>query len=125
MRLLEQVVIDTVARFGVKSRRSEGWTGVWVDTPRGPEKVCALGVRVSRNVTRHGLALNVDPDLAHFATIVPCGIAEAGVTSLRDVLGPDCPSMAEVKRVLVDVLRATLRARARAVSQVGPDGAST
>ncbi len=98
MRLLEQVVIDTVAAFGVEGRREEGATGVWVNDA----KLCAFGVRVRRNVTLHGLALNVTTDLAHFQTIIPCGLAGRGVTSLRELLDERCPTMETVKRELTN-----------------------
>ena len=79
---LEQWMIDALAPFGVNAHRAEGRIGIWVG--EGPEeaKIGALGVRVKRWVTLHGFAINVDPDLAHFTGIVPCGIADFGVTSL-------------------------------------------
>jgi lipoyl(octanoyl) transferase len=105
MRLLEQVAIDTAGAFGVAAVRDAGFTGAWVAASMGlsgvPRKVCALGVRVSHGVTMHGLAFNVAPDLSHFQTIVPCGLADRGVTSLKELLGAKAPEMAEVKRVLV------------------------
>lgn len=118
MRLLEQVVIDTVARFGVEGLREPGATGVWVrvTAPRGSgglasdeakvtlAKLCALGVRVRKNTTMHGLALNVTTDLSHFQTIVPCGLPDRGVTSLQMLLGDQTPDMAEVKRTLAEVM---------------------
>ena len=80
---VEQVVIDTLARFGVEGGRREGRVGVWVDLDDGTEaKIAAIGVRVRRWVSFHGLSINVAPDLEHFGGIVPCGIAEHGVTSL-------------------------------------------
>lgn len=106
MRALEQVVIDTLARFGVEGQRDPGATGVWVEqksAPGGTElaKVCAMGVRVRKNTTMHGLALNVTTDLAHFATIIPCGLAGRPVTSLEKLLNASCPGMDEVKAELV------------------------
>jgi lipoyl(octanoyl) transferase len=90
---LEEWLIRTLARFNVKGERREGRIGIWVD--RGPDgrggrredKIAALGVRVRRGITFHGVSLNVDCDLSHFAGIVPCGIAEPafGVTSLADL----------------------------------------
>ncbi len=82
---LEEWLIRTLDRFGVKGERREGRVGIWVvDRARGTEdKVAAIGVRVTRWVTWHGVALNVDPDLSHFGGIVPCGIAQHGVTSLH------------------------------------------
>jgi lipoic acid synthetase len=96
VRALEQVLIDALADLGVTAGRSEGYTGVWVDTPRGLEKIAAIGVRVANGRTRHGFALNVDPDLTMFDHIVPCGIADRGVTSLGALLGHDCPTMQQV-----------------------------
>jgi lipoyl(octanoyl) transferase len=88
---LEQWLIETLALFGVKGERREGRVGIWVR--RGPtptanereDKIAALGVRIRRWVTFHGVALNVDPDLSHFSGIVPCGITAYGVTSLADL----------------------------------------
>jgi len=98
---LEAWMIATVATFGIAAGRRDGRIGVWVDTPAGEAKIAAVGVRVRRWVTLHGVALNVHPDLSHYAGIVPCGIREHGVTSLR-ALG--------VEATMVDVdaaLRAT------------------
>ncbi len=89
-RKLEAVLIQTLASFGVRSGRFEGYTGVWVgmeSVPFAPEKIAAMGIRVSRWVTQHGFALNISPNLDHFSGIVPCGIREYGVTSLEKVLG--------------------------------------
>jgi lipoyl(octanoyl) transferase len=80
---LERWIIRVLAQFDVAAKVAPGRVGVWVDTPRGEEKVAAIGVRVRRWVTLHGAAINVDPDLTHFGGIVPCGIADHGVTSLR------------------------------------------
>ncbi len=115
MRLLERSVIDTVEAFGVEARRLHGLTGVWVEgSGCGAKKLCAMGVRVRKNVTLHGLALNVDPDLDHFATIVPCGLAGYGVTSLHALLGQRCPTMTQVKEEIVAGLRRRLEAAAKA-----------
>ncbi|MSR34765.1 MAG: lipoyl(octanoyl) transferase LipB [Phycisphaerales bacterium] len=103
MRLLEETVIQVLADFGVAGRRDAAATGVWAraqDQSRDL-KICAMGVRVSRWVCMHGLALNVNPDLAAFNLIVPCGLAERGVTSLRECLGGHCPSMDAVKENVV------------------------
>jgi lipoyl(octanoyl) transferase len=103
---LEDWIIDTLALLGVSGERSPGRIGVWVR--RAPEasasdgdardKIAAIGVRLSRWVSSHGVALNVAPDLAHYAGIVPCGIRDAGVTSLA-ALGRDT-SLEEVDRAL-------------------------
>ena len=76
-------MIRTLARFDIRGERRDGRVGIWVARPgRGEEKIAAIGVRVRRWVTYHGVALNVDPELDHYRGIVPCGIAEHGVTSL-------------------------------------------
>jgi lipoyl(octanoyl) transferase len=82
---LEEWLIRALDRFNVRGERREGRVGIWVaDRARGTEdKIAAIGVRVTRWVTWHGVALNVDPDLSHFGGIVPCGISEHGVTSLH------------------------------------------
>ena len=81
---LERWVIKTLREFGINGQIREGRVGIWVDRPGGQEeKIGAIGVRVSRWVTWHGLALNVAPDLSHFSGIVPCGISQHGVTSLQ------------------------------------------
>ena len=80
---LEEWLIRTVAAFGVRGERREGRVGIWVvDAQGGEAKIAAIGVRVTRWVSWHGVALNVAPDLGHFGGIVPCGIREHGVTSL-------------------------------------------
>ncbi len=78
LRYLEEAVIDTIAEYGLSGYRIEGRTGVWVND----KKICAMGVRTSRWVTMHGLALNVCPELSYFEKIVPCGISDKGVTSI-------------------------------------------
>jgi lipoyl(octanoyl) transferase len=82
VRDLEEVMIRTCREFGVSARRTEGLTGVWV----GGEKIGAIGVRISRWITSHGFAFNVNTDLRHFRLIVPCGISDRGVTSLSRAL---------------------------------------
>lgn len=80
---LEQWVIETLALLNIKGERREGRVGIWVVTPFGEEKVAAIGVRVSKWVSYHGIAINVAPDLNHFSGIIPCGLPEFGVTSLQ------------------------------------------
>jgi lipoyl(octanoyl) transferase len=80
--LLEEWLIRTVAEFGIKGERREGRIGIWVATLQGEAKIAALGIRVRQWVSFHGVSLNVNPDLSHYAGIVPCGIKEHGVTSL-------------------------------------------
>lgn len=90
LRLLEEVIILTLADYGLQATRSPGETGVWLDvgTPFA-RKICAMGVRASRWVTMHGFALNVNTDLGYFDNIIPCGIRGKGVTSLHVELGVD------------------------------------
>ena len=86
---LEDWVIDAVADFGVKAGRRKNCVGIWVDRPEKgagkQDKIAAIGIRVRRWVTFHGIALNVAPDLGHFSGIVPCGVTSQGVTSLADL----------------------------------------
>lgn len=91
---LERWLIHTLAAFNVTGERRDGRVGVWVRRAGGEDKIAALGVRVRRGVSYHGVALNVEPDLGHYGGIVPCGISEHGVTSLH-ALG-QLVSMAEV-----------------------------
>lgn len=96
---LEEWMIRTLDRFAVKGERRPGRVGIWVDRGGGrEEKIGAIGVRIRHWVSFHGVALNVDPDLSHFSGIVPCGIAEHGVTSLAALGIP--VSMAEVDSAL-------------------------
>jgi lipoate-protein ligase B len=97
MRLLEQAVIDACASFGVPTHRDPTATGVWTDT--GNAKIAAMGVRVRRWISLHGLALNVSTNLSHFSLIVPCGLTRP-ITSLAKELGEAGPTMAQVKTVL-------------------------
>ena len=85
VRDLEQWLIETLALFNVKGERREGRVGIWVQRGLKEDKIAALGVRIKRWVTFHGVALNVDPDLSHFDGIVPCGVRAHGVTSLADL----------------------------------------
>jgi lipoyl(octanoyl) transferase len=95
VRRLEEALIEVCAGFGLSTGRVEGRSGVWVAADahgqgiRPERKVAAIGVRVARGVTMHGFALNCDPDLGAFSAIVPCGIPDAGVTSLSAELGRD------------------------------------
>ena len=102
LRRLEQSVIDLLATWDINGQRDEQYTGVWV----GREKVCAIGVAITRWVTYHGLALNVSTDLDHFSVIVPCGIRDRGVTSLSKLLGV-AVEMSEVRKRFVDCFAAT------------------
>jgi lipoyl(octanoyl) transferase len=113
VRRLEAALIDVCDALGVATGRVEGRSGVWVaaDPPGGagrPErKIAAIGVRVARGVTMHGFALNCDPDLGAFGAIVPCGIVDAGVTSLSAELGRDVP-VGDVIDAVEDAMRRVL-----------------
>ena len=82
---LEQWIIDTLAVFGIKGERRCGRVGIWVEHEGQEKKIAALGIRLRRWISFHGIAINVNPNLAHFKGIVPCGLAEYGVTSLKDL----------------------------------------
>jgi len=102
LRFLEEMIILTLAEYGLKAERSHGETGVWLDvgTPFA-RKICAMGVRSSRWVTMHGFALNVNADLGYFDNIIPCGIRGKAVTSLNVELGKAKVDEAEVKEKLL------------------------
>ncbi len=102
LRFLEEMVILTLAEYGLKAERSKGETGVWLDvgTPFA-RKICAMGVRASRWVTMHGFALNVNSDLGYFDLMIPCGIKDKAVTSLNMELGQAKVDMEEVKHKLL------------------------
>jgi len=132
MRLLESVVIDVCREFGVEAHRDSCATGVWVGgeaeqkMPDGicakgsggsGAKICAMGVRVRRWVTMHGIGFNVRTNLDHFGLIVPCGLAGRPVTSLEKELGDGCPTMDEVKRAVGESLD-------RAIGQCVEDAAT-
>ncbi|MFI1772098.1 lipoyl(octanoyl) transferase LipB [Thalassobellus citreus] len=110
LRFLEEMIILTLAEYGLKAERSPGETGVWlgVGTPFA-RKICAMGVRASRWVTMHGFALNVNADLGYFDNIIPCGIRGKAVTSLHVELGKTIDE-AEVKEKLLKHFRALFEA---------------
>ncbi|WP_010300153.1 lipoyl(octanoyl) transferase LipB [Candidatus Odyssella thessalonicensis] len=81
--MLERWIILTLAEFGIEGLQRQGRVGIWVATPNGEEKIAAIGVRVSKWITYHGLAINVNPNLDHFSGIVPCGLPQFGVTSFH------------------------------------------
>ena len=98
LRNIEEVIILTLAEYGLDSQRSPGETGVWLDpnVPGKERKICAIGVRCSRWITMHGFALNVNTELDYFNYIIPCGIQNKKVTSIKNELGKQL-SMSEVK----------------------------
>lgn len=102
LRFLEEAVILTLGDYGIAAGRIEGLTGVWIDFEDGaknPRKICAMGVKSSRWVTMHGIALNVNSDLSYFGHIVPCGIDDKAVTSMEKEVGHALP-MDEVRAKL-------------------------
>ncbi|WP_369810637.1 lipoyl(octanoyl) transferase LipB [Hymenobacter cheonanensis] len=107
LRALEEAVIQTLASYGLHAGRIAGLTGVWLGWEEGaanPRKICAMGVRCSRWVTLHGLALNVNTDLTYFGYIVPCGITDKAVTSLQAELGHAVPVEEVQERLLAALL---------------------
>ncbi len=97
LRFLEEAIINVCAHYGIKAGRYDGYTGVWLDADKAnARKICAMGVRCSRWVTMHGFAFNVNTNLDYFKHIVPCGIDDKAVTSLKQELGHEV-EMAEVK----------------------------
>lgn len=87
VRWLENVLIDVLRKFNIESKTVEGRSGVWVDGINGEEKIAAIGIRVSEKITMHGFALNVNNSLEPYEKFVPCGIDDAGVTTMSKVLG--------------------------------------
>ncbi|MDF2191765.1 lipoyl(octanoyl) transferase LipB [Paraflavitalea sp. CAU 1676] len=120
LRNLEEVIILTMAEYGLKGERSAGETGVWLDTtvPGRERKICAMGIRCSRWITMHGFAFNVNTDLTYFDHIVPCGIRDKQVTSLQKELGyaPDFEAVKQkVKRNFEKVFNVVLQSADRTV----------
>jgi lipoyl(octanoyl) transferase len=105
VRDLEEVLVRAVADFGIAAGRVEGLTGIWVGAEGREAKLGAIGVRISRWVTSHGFALNVNTDLSRFGLIVPCGIPDRGVTSMQQLLDRAVP-MAEVEAAVVRAFQA-------------------
>lgn len=103
LRMLEEGIILTLKEYGIDAGRIPGLTGVWIDHAEGatnPRKICAMGVKTSRWVTMHGLALNVNTDLSYFGHIIPCGIDDKAVTSINHELG-ESVNMSEVENKLL------------------------
>src|SRR5262249_2441617 len=101
VRKLELVVIDAMKQFGVVAQKDPDAIGVWTPDEDGHlAKICALGVRIRRGVSLHGIALNVETDLSHFDLIVPCGLKDRRAISMRYLLGSATPSIDAVKQAL-------------------------
>lgn len=101
LRKLESVIIAALADYGVVGKLIPALTGVWVDTPRGEEKIAAIGVRVTvKAITQHGFAINLNTDLAYFDGIIPCGIRDKGVTSLARLLDTPVDESAFARRLI-------------------------
>ncbi len=96
LRNLEEVVIRILAGYGIDAERIEGKSGVWVNE----KKIAATGIAVTHGITRHGIAINIEPDLAHYDTIIPCGISDKGVTSLKE-LNVSTWDMEDIKRKFI------------------------
>jgi lipoyl(octanoyl) transferase len=111
VRDLEEALIIAVRRFGVTGGRITGLTGIWVGPPGREDKLAAIGVRISRWITSHGFALNVSTDLKNFRLIVPCGIADRGVTSLEHLVGRQVP-MSVVEDAVVEGVRSVFHSSA-------------
>ena len=101
LRYLEEVVIQTLNEFGIKSERSPDETGVWIEPKQiSARKICAMGVKASRWVTMHGFALNVDNDLSYFENIIPCGISNKSVTSITNEIANQVDKYAVKEKII-------------------------
>lgn len=105
VRTLQEAVVEVLGEFGIAAHLEPGAVGVWVDNEQGvPAKICALGVRIRRGVSLHGIALNVRTELGYFDLIVPCGLTGRPVISVEKLLGDRTPPMEEVKQTVGKVL---------------------
>ena len=107
---LEDAVITALKGWDIPATKDPAAVGIWVEHERVMKKICALGVRIRRGVSMHGIALNVTTDLTYFNLIIPCGLVGKPVTSLAAVMGKACPEMNEVKRIVSDAIRRTFAA---------------
>ncbi len=128
IRTLETAIINTLAHFDIQAHTDPHATGVWINPQHHfksdqPAKIAAIGVRVRRWITLHGLAINLNPNMDHFNLIVPCGLANRPVTSIAQILGPDdTPTMTELADLLFDQLRSSLSATTKEQSPLPPSG---
>jgi lipoyl(octanoyl) transferase len=109
---LEDTVIQTIAHYGLTATRLKGAPGIWLDAEHRPRKICAVGMKVSRHCTMHGIAININTDLKYFDYIVPCGIPDKAVTSLQKELGREI-DMNEVRDVFINELEKRLNIKVR------------
>ncbi|MFN8316716.1 MAG: lipoyl(octanoyl) transferase LipB [Chitinophagales bacterium] len=107
VEILEEAVIHTLKHFGITSDRLPGAAGIWVNQSTFPKKVCAIGIKVSRHITMHGIAININTDLAWFSKIVPCGLQDKGVTSIAELTGK-VYTFNEVENVFLEELKKLL-----------------
>jgi lipoyl(octanoyl) transferase len=117
---LEAIVIAALAELGIQGQTDPEAVGVWVSDGEKLAKICAIGVRIRRGTSLHGLALNVSTDLAGFAHIVPCGLTDRGVTSIGKILGGKSPPLKEIKEILIRHLTTGLAASQRAETRSSP-----
>ena len=126
IRRLEQVLIQSLATLGVSAYSREGLTGVWVnlaEDPDQPAKIASIGVKVDvRGITRHGFALNVNPDMSYWEGIIPCGLDGVRMTALAEFVDP-CPSMGRVVQAVLAAFAAVFQSSIQLQAQ--PDGGST
>lgn len=119
VRALENSVIEALALLGITAHREQGAVGIWVgDTPETSAKICAIGVRIRRGVSLHGLALNITTDLRYFNLIVPCGLTGRAVTSISEILGERTPVLPDVKQGLVEALQKQLEIAGSAAASI-------
>jgi lipoate-protein ligase B len=117
VRRLEEIVIATLKSFDVPARKDDCAIGVWTPSKQGQlAKICALGVRIRRGVSLHGIALNVTTDLSYFKLIIPCGLQGRLVTSMKELLGDQTPAIDVVKRKLADQFIAAFSRDGKSVS---------
>jgi lipoyl(octanoyl) transferase len=101
VNLLEETIINVIAKYGITGERIDGATGVWIISDNNQSKICAIGIRCSRSVTMHGFALNVNTNLKYFEYINPCGFKDKGVTSVEQQIGRQIP-VDEIKKDIID-----------------------
>jgi len=112
VRRLEEIVIATLKSFSIPAQKDDCAIGVWTPNKQGQlAKICALGVRIRRGVSLHGIALNVATDLSYFKLIIPCGLPGRAVTSLKELLGDQAPAIDVVKQQLADQFIAAFSSR--------------